>query len=156
MRLACPSAGTVIDRFDLWREGAHALWLRPEEVEVVSVGETRGDRPWVVSPAAAERDRRGSSPTSAGSQLYRRSSPTSRPCTRTRSGPKLRVSTDGLAGSSATELARRRRRFRVTSLSSTSATTMAPFSALSQRRSEERRVGKECVSTCRSRGAPYH
>src|SRR3546814_19206411 len=24
------------------------------------------------------------------------------------------------------------------------------------RRSEERRVGKECVSTCRSRGAPYH
>src|SRR3546814_21105232 len=25
-----------------------------------------------------------------------------------------------------------------------------------QGRSEERRVGKECVSTCRSRGAPYH
>src|SRR3546814_12722794 len=23
-------------------------------------------------------------------------------------------------------------------------------------RSEERRVGKECVSTCRSRGSPYH
>src|SRR3546814_15596912 len=23
-------------------------------------------------------------------------------------------------------------------------------------RSEERRVGEECVSTCRSRGAPYH
>lgn len=56
VRRACPSAGTVIDRFDLWREGAHALWLRPEEVEVMSVGETRGDRPWVVSPAAAERD----------------------------------------------------------------------------------------------------
>src|SRR3546814_19416069 len=28
----------------------------------------------------------------------------------------------------------------------------APFS----HRSEERRVGKECVSTCRSRWAPYH
>src|SRR3546814_13804547 len=27
---------------------------------------------------------------------------------------------------------------------------------LSQLRSEERRVGKECVSTCRSRWAPYH
>src|SRR3546814_17509782 len=26
----------------------------------------------------------------------------------------------------------------------------------SGRRSEERRVGKECVSTCRSRWAPYH
>src|SRR3546814_15615992 len=24
------------------------------------------------------------------------------------------------------------------------------------KRSEERRVGKECVSTCKSRGAPYH
>ena len=24
------------------------------------------------------------------------------------------------------------------------------------RRSEERRVGKECVSTCRSRWSPYH
>src|SRR3546814_19817237 len=26
----------------------------------------------------------------------------------------------------------------------------------SSRRSEERRGGKECVSTCRSRGTPYH
>src|SRR3546814_13262017 len=28
--------------------------------------------------------------------------------------------------------------------------------AADQARSEERRVGKECVSTCSSRGAPYH
>src|SRR3546814_11648431 len=28
--------------------------------------------------------------------------------------------------------------------------------AVSNRRSEERRVGKECVSTCRSRWSPYH
>src|SRR3546814_15046392 len=27
---------------------------------------------------------------------------------------------------------------------------------ISEYRSEERRVGKECVSTCRSRGSPYH
>ena len=27
---------------------------------------------------------------------------------------------------------------------------------LSSARSEERRVGKECVSTCRSRWSPYH
>src|SRR3546814_13232231 len=27
---------------------------------------------------------------------------------------------------------------------------------IDQRRSEERRVGKECVSTCRSRWSPYH
>src|SRR3546814_4606583 len=29
-------------------------------------------------------------------------------------------------------------------------------SALHANRSEERRVGKECVSTCRSRWSPYH
>src|SRR3546814_9257160 len=28
--------------------------------------------------------------------------------------------------------------------------------SMPQRRSEERRVGKECVSTCRSRWSPYH
>ena len=28
--------------------------------------------------------------------------------------------------------------------------------ALDHGRSEERRVGKECVSTCRSRWSPYH
>src|SRR3546814_18901191 len=31
-----------------------------------------------------------------------------------------------------------------------------PPPMLWQRRSEERRVGKECVSTCRYRGSPYH
>src|SRR3546814_9199846 len=37
--------------------------------------------------------------------------------------------------------------------------TTFPFSSSSAtelRRSEERRVGKECVSTCRSRWSPYH
>src|SRR3546814_17238999 len=32
----------------------------------------------------------------------------------------------------------------------------ARASARLRRRSEERRVGKECVSTCRSRWSPYH
>src|SRR3546814_3650738 len=31
-----------------------------------------------------------------------------------------------------------------------------PAFALVSTRSEERRVGKECVSTCRSRWSPYH
>src|SRR3546814_14685966 len=30
------------------------------------------------------------------------------------------------------------------------------YPAYSVKRSEERRVGKECVSTCRSRWSPYH
>src|SRR3546814_8375428 len=32
----------------------------------------------------------------------------------------------------------------------------SPSSGSSRSRSEERRVGKECVSTCRSRWSPYH
>src|SRR3546814_16643451 len=32
----------------------------------------------------------------------------------------------------------------------------APMIDLGPSRSEERRVGKECVSTCRSRWSPYH
>src|SRR3546814_17082984 len=32
----------------------------------------------------------------------------------------------------------------------------APYPLVFAGRSEERRVGKECVSTCRSRGWPYH
>src|SRR3546814_1779454 len=31
-----------------------------------------------------------------------------------------------------------------------------PPKSVSRDRSEERRVGKECVSTCRSRWSPYH
>src|SRR3546814_7197234 len=31
-----------------------------------------------------------------------------------------------------------------------------PLVAALEKRSEERRVGKECVSTCRSRWCPYH
>src|SRR3546814_13104119 len=33
---------------------------------------------------------------------------------------------------------------------------MLPADMLLDERSEERRVGKECVSTCRSRWSPYH
>src|SRR3546814_13620390 len=41
---------------------------------------------------------------------------------------------------------------------STNAVAIVPtrLYELHKRRSEERRVGKECVSTCRSRGSPYH
>src|SRR3546814_14999284 len=36
------------------------------------------------------------------------------------------------------------------------ATLQAARSVMAGTRSEERRVGKECVSTCRSRWSPYH
>ncbi|MCH7711133.1 MAG: ComEC/Rec2 family competence protein [Proteobacteria bacterium] len=53
IRGECPSAGTVVDRFDLWRNGAYALWLEEGRVRAESVRDTRGDRPW--SPARKPR-----------------------------------------------------------------------------------------------------
>jgi competence protein ComEC len=50
VRGACASARTLIDRFDLWREGAHAVWLNDRQVRVESVADARGDRPWVIRP----------------------------------------------------------------------------------------------------------
>jgi competence protein ComEC len=36
----------VIDRFALWREGAHALWFAPDGIRVQSVRRNPGARPW--------------------------------------------------------------------------------------------------------------
>ena len=44
----CPGPGIVVDRFDLWRDGAHAIWLEPEGGRVESVADARGARPWVA------------------------------------------------------------------------------------------------------------
>lgn len=46
---ACAGPDLVIDRFDLWRDGAHAVWLYPSP-RARSVRAARGDRPWVVGP----------------------------------------------------------------------------------------------------------
>jgi competence protein ComEC len=51
---ACPSAIAVIDRFDLWRNGAHAIWLTGGKPIVKSVNGERGDRPWVLRPSKAD------------------------------------------------------------------------------------------------------
>lgn len=70
IRYRCPSARIVIDRFDLWRSGAHAVWLdRETGMRVVTVAETRGRRPWVVprghgvqdEEAAGANEKRGTS-----------------------------------------------------------------------------------------------
>ncbi len=49
IRGRCP-AGVVIDRFDLWREGGHAVWLRERRIRVETVNGRRGHRPWVQRP----------------------------------------------------------------------------------------------------------
>jgi competence protein ComEC len=46
LRLDCPVA--FIDRFSVWREGAHAAWLEPDKVRILSDRTNRGDRPWVT------------------------------------------------------------------------------------------------------------
>jgi competence protein ComEC len=48
----------LIDRFSVWRNGPHAIWLLPSGAQIVSDRAWRGDRPWVPPPplprAAAE------------------------------------------------------------------------------------------------------
>ncbi len=46
VRGRCPAARILIDRFDLWRDGAHALYHRGGKWRVDSVGQRRGHRPW--------------------------------------------------------------------------------------------------------------
>lgn len=52
VRRRCQGPRVVIDRFDLWRHGAHAVWLRPDGPEVQTVAQWQGRRPW--SPARPE------------------------------------------------------------------------------------------------------
>lgn len=54
VRIPC-GASTVIDRFDLWRNGAHAIWVGEDgAIDIRSVQEMRGRRPWVVGPPERE------------------------------------------------------------------------------------------------------
>ena len=46
VRGRCKGPRLVIDRFDLWRHGGHALWLGENGVRVETVRARRGERPW--------------------------------------------------------------------------------------------------------------
>lgn len=50
LRGTCRGARVLIDRFDLWRRGPHALWLEPAGVPVETVAGWQGDRPWAWHP----------------------------------------------------------------------------------------------------------
>ena len=43
----CPRGVPYLDRFSVWRDGAHAVWIVPGGVRVLSDRQARGDRPWV-------------------------------------------------------------------------------------------------------------
>jgi competence protein ComEC len=51
----CRGPTVIVDRFDLWRNGAHALWLEPDGVRVESVGSSGGRRPWSRHPRGRSR-----------------------------------------------------------------------------------------------------
>ena len=53
VRRRCPSAALVVDRFDLWREGGHAIWFTAEGFKVKTVAEMRGPRPWAPARGRA-------------------------------------------------------------------------------------------------------
>jgi competence protein ComEC len=50
IRLRCPDWIPWVDRFSVWRDGAHAVWLAPGGPRIVSDRDWRGDRPWVPPP----------------------------------------------------------------------------------------------------------
>ena len=51
LRGACRGTKVVIDRFDLWRKGPHALWFEPGGgVRIEHVAGWQGDRPWSWHP----------------------------------------------------------------------------------------------------------
>lgn len=56
----CTRARVVIDRIDVWAEGAHALFLDGQSIKVETVAGTRGERPWVLA-----RRRREATPVGA-------------------------------------------------------------------------------------------
>ncbi len=55
---ACRGEGIVIDRFDLWRKGTHAIWLDEGELRVHNVRDMRGERPWVGDPRRRARSKK--------------------------------------------------------------------------------------------------
>lgn len=63
----CARRERLVDRFSLWREGAHALWLLPDGgVRILSARQWRGERPWVIRPQERERARAGREDAPAG------------------------------------------------------------------------------------------
>ena len=46
VRRSCGAAMLVVDRFDLWRKGAHAIWLDAGGVRIETAAGVNGGRPW--------------------------------------------------------------------------------------------------------------
>lgn len=65
LRGRCAAARIVVDRFDVWRRGAHAVYLPERNAgwpRVVTVADERGRKPWVKSISTREASPRRSRP----------------------------------------------------------------------------------------------
>ncbi len=52
LRHACKDIPIRIDRFDVWKRGAHAVYISNGELHIETVKGMQGDRPWVYVPRA--------------------------------------------------------------------------------------------------------
>ena len=50
----CAAPWGAIDRFDLWREGTHALWFTDDGAVIETAAEAQGRRPWAHWPQRRE------------------------------------------------------------------------------------------------------
>ncbi len=66
LRGACRNARLRIDRFDLWRQGAHAIQVEEGGMVMTTARGAQGLRPWVVEPRP--RAHPGESPARASSK----------------------------------------------------------------------------------------
>ena len=66
LRGACASAAVRIDRFDVWRHGAHAISIRGGAIEVTTAADHRGLRPWTTPPVARSSIREEQNPAFTG------------------------------------------------------------------------------------------
>ncbi|HHN67049.1 MAG TPA: ComEC/Rec2 family competence protein, partial [Thermopetrobacter sp.] len=55
LRGACASARVVIDRFDLWRDGAHGVRFEADGISVETARGGQGARPWALPPLPRSR-----------------------------------------------------------------------------------------------------
>lgn len=68
VRRRCPGVRHVIDRFDMWRNGAHAIWVTADDrLRVETARQARGDRPWVPRPELRPRSGAPESPRTEAS-----------------------------------------------------------------------------------------
>ena len=65
IRLRCPPTTRMIDRFSVWRNGAHAIWLGQSDVTILNDRTVRGDRPWVLALPLAGKLPPGTTPALA-------------------------------------------------------------------------------------------